>query len=49
VAALDKKFTIVTLPTGGGKTFVIGLLFSYYKLIRNKSVIVVVPSEELRL
>jgi hypothetical protein len=48
VAALNKKFTIVTLPTAGGKTFVIGLLYSYNKQILNKSVIVVVPSDELK-
>jgi hypothetical protein len=27
VAALDKKFTLLTLPTGCGKTFIIGLLY----------------------
>lgn len=31
VLALDKNFAIATLPTGCGKTFIIGLIFYYAK------------------
>jgi ERCC4-related helicase len=44
IVTLDDKFTLVTVPTGSGKTFIIGLLFHYYKHEKAKSVIVVVPS-----
>ena len=27
----NEKFTILTLPTSSGKTFIIGLLYQYYK------------------
>jgi len=46
--ALDHTFTLLTLPTSGGKTFVIGLLFYFSKYIDNKSVIVVTPNDDLR-
>jgi hypothetical protein len=45
VAAINKQFTLLTLPTGCGKTFIIGLLYNYWKKVKGKSVIAVVPSD----
>ena len=48
VLALNKKFSILTLPTGCGKTFIVGLIYQYLKKYSNKSVAAVVPNDELR-
>jgi superfamily II DNA or RNA helicase len=48
IVAFDNKYTLVTLPTGGGKTFIIGLLASYYQQLKKKNVVVMVPSEDLK-
>ena len=49
VVALNKKFTLLTLPTSCGKTFIIGLIYQYYAQIEKKSVIAVVPNEDLKV
>ena len=48
LVTLDRHFSICTLPTGSGKTFIIGLLYQYYKKHLKKSVIAVVPNEKLK-
>ena len=40
---------MVTLTTGGGKTFVAGLLYQYFSTLKNMSVTMVVPNEELKI
>src|SRR6185437_3164949 len=47
--AKGKKFTLVTLPTSCGKTFVIGLTFQYYRGLQDKKVAAVVPNQELKM
>ena len=44
IIALNGKFTLATIPTGSGKTFIIGLLYQYYKQEEDKSVTTVAPS-----
>ena len=43
-AAQDKKFTLVVLPTSCGKSFVMGLYYQYYGVLKDKSVAAVVPN-----
>ena len=49
VLELNHSFTIMALPTSGGKTFIIGLLYQFSKHLSNRSVIAVVPNNELKI
>ena len=45
--ALDQLYTLLSLPTNSGITFVIGIVSQYLRN-KKKTVIVVVPNEELK-
>jgi superfamily II DNA or RNA helicase len=44
----NKKFMIVTMPTGSGKTWIQGVIAKYYCSL-GKSVAIIEPSDELRI
>jgi len=47
--AQPSNFCYFALATGQGKTFIAGLLHHYYKVIKGKTVTMVVPNEELKV
>jgi ERCC4-related helicase len=46
--ALDAPHTLLVLPTNCGKTFIIGVIAHYAIKVCKKTVIIVVPSDELK-
>ena len=48
-AALNLPYVLMTLPTNGGKTMAIGMTGQHYTKNKGKTVIVVVPNEQLKI
>ena len=46
--AAEKKFVIVVLPTGCGKSVICGKIYNYYKSKGISPIAAVVPNEDLR-
>jgi len=47
--ASKSDFSYFALPTGQGKTFILGLLNYYFKVTKGQQVTVVVPNEDLKV
>jgi superfamily II DNA or RNA helicase len=48
IASIPKNFTVVTMPTGSGKTWVQGILSKYY-CNKGQTITIIEPTEALKL